>query len=223
MHTPLRSEADVFRLALIIGLAAGFVIVVGLLLGVTVGIVCAAALVGFGIGAVWHVSRGSLPRQVTVERVPDSRHRMLVVANETVGGRSLLEEIGKRARGRDCEILLVTPALVGSRTAHWVSDVDEGIELARGRMEGSLAAICGLGLQATGQIGDSDPNTAIEDALRVFPADEIVISTHPPDRSHWLERDVVRRAREEIDLPITHVVVDLAAERAEAAARSAAV
>ncbi len=69
-----------------------------------------------------------------------------------------------------------------------------------------------LGLRAKGEIGDSDPNTAIEDALRAFPADEIVISTHPPERSHWLERGVVERAREEIDLPVTHVVVDLAAE-----------
>jgi hypothetical protein len=46
----------------------------------------------------------------------------------------------------------------------------------------------------------------------VFQADEIVISTHPPERSHWLERGVVERARDEIDLPVTHVVVDLAAE-----------
>jgi GABA permease len=53
---------------------------------------------------------------------------------------------------------------------------------------------------------------AIEDALRVFPADEILISTHPPHRSRWLEHGVVERAREEIDLPITHLVVDLTAE-----------
>lgn len=55
---------------------------------------------------------------------------------------------------------------------------------------------------------------AIEDALRTFPADEILISTHPPDRSRWLEGGVVERARAEIELPITHVVVDLEAERA---------
>jgi hypothetical protein len=54
---------------------------------------------------------------------------------------------------------------------------------------------------------------AIEDALRVFPADEIVISTHPPERSRWLEGGVVERAHDEIDLPIAHVVVDLVAER----------
>ncbi len=81
-------------------------------------------------------------------------------------------------------------------------------------MELSLIAIGELGLKAKGEIGDADPNVAIEDALRVFPADEIVISTHPPQRSRWLEHGVVDRAREQIDLPISHVVVDLAADRA---------
>ena len=49
-----------------------------------------------------------------------------------------------------------------------------------------------------------------------FAADEIIISTHPPERSRWLEHRVVQRTREEIDLPVTHVVVDLEAERASA-------
>ena len=53
----------------------------------------------------------------------------------------------------------------------------------------------------------------MEDALRTFGADEIVISTHPEGRSHWLERDVVGAARERFAVPITHVVVDLEAER----------
>jgi hypothetical protein len=154
-----------------------------------------------------------LPRSVAVTRGGDGKHRLLVVANETVGGEALLEEICNRCRGRDSEILVVTPALAASRAAHWASDVDEAMELARQRMELSLIALDELDLKAKGEIGDSDPNVAIEDALRVFPADEIVISTHPPQRSRWLEHGVVGRAREEIDLPITHVVVDLAAER----------
>jgi GABA permease len=87
-------------------------------------------------------------------------------------------------------------------------------------MELSLIAIRDAGLKARGEVGDSDPNLAIEDALRVFAAEEIVISTHPPDKSRWLEHGVVRRTREEVDLPVTHVVVDLEAERA--ASRGAA-
>ena len=86
--------------------------------------------------------------------------------------------------------------------------------LARQRLELSLQAIQERGLAARGQVGESDPNVAIEDALREFAADEIVISTHPPDRSRWLEGGVVERARREIELPVTHVVVDLEAESA---------
>jgi GABA permease len=86
-------------------------------------------------------------------------------------------------------------------------------------MELSIQAIeKSTGHRARGLIGDSDPNVAIEDALREFPADEIIIATHPPQRSRWLEQGVVSRAREEIDLPVTHVVVDLDAERAQAPA-----
>jgi len=214
MHNPLRSEADAFRWVVVIGGGALSVILLTLLVNATVGVVWAALLVGFGAGAAYRRSRGSLPRSVEVGRGGDGRHRMLVVANETVGGGALLEEVANRGRGRDCEILVVTPALAVSRAEHWASDVDEALELARQRMELSLIELDRLGVRARGEIGDSDPNVAIEDALRLFPADEIVISTHPPEESRWLERGVVERARREIDLPITHVVVDLAAERA---------
>lgn len=213
MHNPLRSEADAFRWVVVIGAGAVAVIALTLLTRPIFGVVLAAALIGFGVGVAYRNSRGSLPRTVDVTRGGDGKHRVLVVANETVGGGELLEEIGKRCRGRDCEVLVITPALAGSRAAHWASAIDEAIELARQRMELSLIALDELGLRAKGEIGDSDPNMAIEDALRTFPADEIVISTHPPERSRWLEHGVVERAREQVDLPITHVVVDLSAER----------
>jgi GABA permease len=195
----------------VIGLGAVSIIALTLLTHPVFGVVWAAALIGFGVGVAYRSSRGSLSRSVELTRGGDSKHRLLVVANETVEGEALLEEIRRRCRNRDCEILVVTPALVGSRASHWASDIDEGIELARQRMELSLIAIDQLGLKAKGEIGDSDPNVAIEDALRVFPADEIVISTHPPHRSRWLEHGVVERARDEIELPITHIVVDLTA------------
>lgn len=213
MHNPLRSEADAFRWVIVIGGGAVSVIALTLLTRPVIGAVWAAALLGFGAGVAYRSSRGSLPRSVVVTRGGDGKHRLLVVANETVRGGALLQEIRDRCRDRDCEILVVTPALAASRAAHWASDVDEAMELARQRMELSLIAIDELGIRAKGEIGDSDPNVAIEDALRVFSADEIVISTHPPHRSRWLEHGVVDRAREQIDLPITHVVVDLEAER----------
>jgi GABA permease len=214
MHNPLRSEADAFRWVVVIGVAAVSVIVLTLLTRPVVGVVWAAALIGFGIGVGYRSSRGSLPQSVVLGHGGDGRFRLLVVANETVGGEELIEEIRRRCQRRDCEILVVTPALAASRASHWASDIDEARELARQRMELSLIAIGELGLKARGEIGDSDPNVAIEDALRLFPADEIVISTHPPERSRWLEHGVVEHARRNIDLPVTHVVVDLAAHGA---------
>jgi hypothetical protein len=214
MHNPLRSEADAFRWAVIVGGGALSVIVLTLLTRPVFGVVWAAALIGFGVGVAYRGARGSLPRNVVLTRGGDGKYRLLVVANETVGGEALLDEIRDRCRGRESEILVVTPALASSRAAHWASDVDEAMELARQRMELSLIAIGELGLKVKGEIGDSDPNMAIEDALRVFSADEIVISTHPPERSRWLEHGVVDHARKQIDLPISHVVVDLAADRA---------
>ncbi len=212
MHNPLRSEADAFRWFVVILVGAILVGVVGAVVGPTAGLIVAALLVAGGGAFAYRASRGAIRADVPLTRGGDGKHRVLVIANETVGGAPLLDEIRGRCEGRRCEILVVTPALVESKAAHWASDVDEAIERARQRMELSVIEIEQLGLRARGEIGDSEPNVAIEDALRAFPADEIVISTHPAERSVWLERGVVERAREEIDLPITHVVVDLAAE-----------
>lgn len=212
MHNPLRSEADAFRWIVVIGIGVASVTALTLLTRPAIGVAWAAALIGFGVGLAWRSSRGTLRGNVKLSRGGDGRRRVLVVANQTVGGGALLREIENRSRGVESEILVVTPALVGSRAAHWSSDVDEAIELARQRMELSLQAIQEAGLRARGRVGDSEPNVAIEDALREFAADEIIISTHPPDRSRWLEKGVVERAREEIELPVTHVVVDLKAE-----------
>jgi hypothetical protein len=218
MHNPLRSEADAFRWVVVIGGACGAVIALSLLTEPRYGAVLGAALIGLGVGLLWRGARGTLPRKAEIAPGGGDVHRVLVVANETVGGRALLNEIQNRCKGRRSEIRVVTPAIT-SQVKHWISDVDEAIEEANRRREQSVAAIEDLGLEARGEVGDSDPNVAIEDALRTFAADEVIISTHPPERSRWLERGVVVRAREEVDLPITHVVVDLEAEAEAAAAR----
>lgn len=135
-----------------------------------------------------------------------------MIANETVGGRALVDLIHERSRGVREEVLVVTPAL-NSPLRHWTSDEDGARAAARERLEVSLRRLRTLGVDARGEVGDADPLQAIEDALRTFGADEIVISTHPEGRSHWLERGVVAKARERFAAPITHVVVDLEAQR----------
>ena len=211
MHNPLRSEADAFRMVMTVGAGAAAVIALSLLAGPEFGVVLAAALIGVGIGFAWRASRGSEHQKAEIAHGGGRTHHVLVVANETVGGGALVDEICNRCKGRDSDVLVVTPALT-SAVKHWASDVDAAIEEATRRQAESVAAIEARGVRARGEVGDSDPNVAIEDALREFPADEVIISTHPPDRSRWLERGVVERARGEVDLPITHVIVDLDAE-----------
>jgi hypothetical protein len=146
-----------------------------------------------------------------------SDHRILVVANETCAGRALLEELRGRV-GPGSEVLVVAPAL-NSRLRHILADTDAAYAAAEERLGESIEALRAAGIAASGAVGDSDPVQAIEDALVEFEATEIVISTHPIERSNWLEKKVVEGATERFELPITHVVVDLAAERGPAQVR----
>jgi hypothetical protein len=151
-----------------------------------------------------------------MEQAAGRRRLILVVANETVVGERLRDEIRRRVRGHDTSILVVCPAL-NSRIRHWLSDVDGARARAGNRLETSLRALAELGIDAEGRVGDANPVQAIHDALRTFRADEIIISTHPPGRSNWLEKRVIEHARGLWNLPITHVVVDLERESRPAA------
>ena len=216
MHNPLRSETDVFRAVVVIGLGAAAIIALTLLTRPLFGAILLAIEVVAGLWALSRRAQGHLPHEAEIAHREDRVHRVLVVANETVGGRALLEEIQTRCHGRRSEILVVVPALTSSALEHWASDVDGAIEDARARLDDSLRRMDEAGINARGHVGDHhEPNASLEDALREFPADEIIISTHPPARSRWLEGGVVDRAREEIPLPITHVVVDLETEARE--------
>jgi hypothetical protein len=218
MHNPLRSEADAFRLVVIVGIAALPVIVLGAAAGPAWGLVVLGIELGVGVGMIWRGSRGTIPHEAEVAHADDGVHRILVVANQTVAGRSLLDEIRKHETDEPTEILVVVPALPHSRLEHLAHDVDGAVAEARARLDASLASMKAAGLNARGTVGDHhDPNAAIEDALATFAADEVIISTLPPDRSKWLESGVVERAKADIPLPVTHVVVDLEAEGAQAA------
>lgn len=133
--------------------------------------------------------------------------RILVIANETADSPALPEVIGARAGGSQADVLVVAPAL-NSRLRHWVSDEDEARRAAQERLRRSLEILNDSGIVAAGRIGDPDPLQAIGDALHGFPAEEIVIVTHPEGRSNWLARDVVGRARARLRQPVTHVVAE---------------
>ncbi len=210
MRNPFRTEEAAFRLVwLTIGYFA--LIVIGALInrwaGLAVFLLETGALLSW-----WLTSRGEGEepvRQVSGSHPPGGR-RLLVVANETVGGAELLAELKRRGSGEGTEVLVVTPAL-NSPLRHWVSDEDGARTAANERLAASLDVMRAAGIDARGEIGDADPLQAIADALRTFVPDELVISTHPEGRSNWLERGVVAGAEARFDVPVTHVVVDLGA------------
>src|SRR5216683_4882060 len=206
MANPFRSEESAFRFVwLTIGYFAPIVAAwwISKWLGVAVFAVLTAGV------AYWILRRGEQAepvKQASAPHPPDE-HRILVVANETVGGPELLAEVRGRARGA-ARVYVVCPAL-NSPLRHWVSDEDAARAAAQARLDASLASMRAQGLQADGAIGDGDPIQAIADAIRTFQPDELILSTHPEGRSHWLERGVVEKARERFDIRLTHVVVDL--------------
>jgi hypothetical protein len=207
MRNPFRSEADAFRFVwLTIGYCA--LIVIGSLIDAWVGLAVFVILTGIVLWVVFARAERDEPVRQAPAESPAGEHRILVVANETVGGPELLSEIRDRSAGRHTVVLVVCPAL-NSPLKHWVSDEDEARATAQARLDQSLTSMRAVGLDARGEIGDGDPLQAVEDALRTFRPDELIISTHPVGRSHWLERGVVERARERFALPLTHVVVDL--------------
>ena len=216
MINPLRSEEDAFRFTVVVAVLLAPVALAAILFGSGVGLAVAGGL-AFGIFfALFVLKRDRGPERATLRRRRrvDGGHRVLIVANETLSGGALRHEIEHRAEGRDTELFVVTPAL-NSKIRHWTSDDDRARAAAHGRLQEMMDALDREGFKVQGDIGEADPIQAMEDALRVFEADEVIVSTHPPGRSHWLERDVVQRARDRFDVPVTHVVVDLERERAE--------
>ena len=142
--------------------------------------------------------------------------RVILVANETAGGAVLNNRVRERLRSGPAHVLVVAPAL-NTRLRHWISDEDRARADAEARLHRCLALLRGDGVDADGVVGDADPLQAIADALHGFPADELVIATHPPRSSHWLSRRVVDRARRRFGLPVLHVEVEAPRELAVAA------
>ncbi len=214
MQNPFRSEQEAFRF-LIRTIAFFAVIVVAALINRWLGL--AVFVAAAGVVVWWLFFRGDPKRPIRTapaRRGGEDERRILVIANETVAGQTLSNLIHQRAEGVREEVLVVTPAL-NSPLKHWVSDEDDARSAAQDRLEALLARLREGGVNARGEVGDSEPLQAMEDALRTFGADEIIISTHPEGRSHWLEKGIVQAARERFVVPITHVVVDLDAEREE--------
>jgi len=140
-----------------------------------------------------------------------SARRILVVANETVGGRPLIEAVKGRADSGEVKVHVICPQ---NSPKHGYVVYDESVRhAAENRLRTTIAQLAEVGIEASGEIMDPDPYSAITDALNSASYDEIIISTHPETRSGWMRRDLIERVEEVSEIPVEHVVVDLDAER----------
>jgi phosphopantetheine adenylyltransferase len=140
------------------------------------------------------------------------RH-VLVVANETVAGRSLIDALRKEHAGGELLVTVISP--VNQPREGYVVYEDTRRASAGRRLERTLEALREEGISASGHVVEADPVAAVRDALATLepPLDEIIVSTHPQSRSGWLRRDVVDRIRRAAGgIPVEHVVVDLVRE-----------
>jgi hypothetical protein len=136
--------------------------------------------------------------------------RVLVVANETLGGRKLLDAVEERAHAGDASFALVVPQ---HRPRHGGIIYDEAVrDAAQVRIDLATQFLGAEGIELEAEIGDEDAYLATMDAIAVFHPSEIIVSTHPATQSGWLRHDLVQRIADASGLPVEHVVVDLAAE-----------
>jgi hypothetical protein len=137
---------------------------------------------------------------------------LLVVANETVTGRKLIEAV-ERHRGADLRVTVIAP--VNQPERGYVVYEDTRRAAAGRRLDRTVSMLREEGIAAHGLVVETDPVTAVRDALAQLepPVDAIIVATHPRQKSGWLRRDVVDRIRSVAgDRPVEHVVVDVTAE-----------
>jgi hypothetical protein len=132
--------------------------------------------------------------------------RILVVANETVVGKPLIDAVKARAEKGAIDVHVICPQ--NMPRAGWVQYGEEARWAAENRLKATLARLSEAGIHASGAIEDPDPYSAIMDELGRSDYDEIIISTHPETRSGWLRRDLIERVKQATRRPVEHVVVD---------------
>jgi hypothetical protein len=141
----------------------------------------------------------------------EPRH-ILVVANETVGGKALLDAVRERANRGPIRVTVVSPQ--NEPRAGFVVYADSRRSSAERRLRRTLDLFHEAGIAARGAVVDPDPLQAIKDAVYEYRPDEIIISTHPGQlKSSWLKANLIDRARKAVDVPVDHVVVDLESPR----------
>lgn len=133
--------------------------------------------------------------------------KIIALASEPISADVLRSAVGKQV-AQDAEVLVIAPAL-NNKLRFWMSDPDPAIERAQGVADESAERLDEEQIDAVGETGDSDPMQALQDALVTFPADTIVLCTHPGGEHNWLEDGMLDQARERFgDREISHIELD---------------
>ncbi len=138
---------------------------------------------------------------------------VLVIANETVAGKSLIDSLKERVTDEGLRVTVVCP--INEPREGYVVYEDTRRASAGRRLDRTLTLLREAGIPASGLVVDTDPVNATRDAIAQAepPIDAVVVSTHPEEQSGWLQRNVVERIRKAADpIPVDHVVVDVRAE-----------
>ena len=214
MRTPIRSETEAFRFAIGTVLVIVLAVLIGWLTTPLAGV--AALMVAIAAAAIAYLRAANPDRQEPLRRAalaahphggaPGKRH-VLVIANEPLAGQAL----GERILGQgdeEVELDILAPVLI-SRLHYGVSDIDRERERARVRLQRSLRWAREQGIAVRGEVGDPSATTAIEDELRDFGADEVIVVTHSSERMTWQEREELERLRGELDVPVVQIAADV--------------
>jgi hypothetical protein len=192
------------------------VLVAGLVVPIVLAFLLGGEPVGFAAGALTAAAviviaaRAKPDEPIEVARTGDGRWRVLVLADEAVDEPEAAQAVREAAArgdrsgaGDEPEVLVLAPAR-NRPLAHWTSDLREARLDAQRRLVLTIGALAAAEVEARGEVGDSDPTQAVEDVLRRFPADEVLVATGPAgDRDDSYIAELDRR----LDLPVRRVVV----------------
>ena len=131
--------------------------------------------------------------------------KILALVAEPDSREALRSALGEEAD--EAEVMVVAPAL-DSRKRFWTSDNDDAIARAEAVQEETVERLAEEGVDAVGDTGETDPLLALQDALATFPAEEILIVTHPEGEQNWAEADLVEEAEDRFDMPVRQMQVD---------------
>jgi hypothetical protein len=213
MRVPFKTESDAFRVAIALGLLLGVSLLVGWLASRPYGVVVFVA--GLVAGVTFELAGRETDVMSSLREAAEAPHphgssggkrRVLVIAERTLGGEGLRREL-QTGDGEGVELDVLAPVMA-SRSHRLASDVDRERAEAQVRLEASLAWAGEQGFAARGEVGDSDPLVAVEDELRDAGADELVIVTHPRERTSWLARRMLGHLTRELEIPVREIVVD---------------